>query len=135
MGKQINVYDISKIDLYKKAYEQWLLHKLGVIYIGQKRNVWLWDFWKWEKIWQYSFDELKENLDWQLFLDEVVDDNYYPEWINEYIKIKVTFDWDNLNVDYLNKMIKFCVNDLGINPLKSITPNYMMDPSITITNR
>ena len=135
MEKQINVYDISKIDLYKKAYEQWLLPKLGVIYIGQKRNVWLWDFWKWEKIWQYSFDELKENLDWQLFLDEVVDDNYYPEWINEYIKIKVTFDWDNLNVDYLNKMIKFCVNDLGINPLKSITPNYMMDPSITITNR
>lgn len=135
MESQINVYDISKIDLYKKAYERWLLPKLGIIYIGQRRNVWLWDFEKWEKIWQYSFDELKENLHWQFFLDEVIDENYYPEWMNEYNKIKATFDGDNLNIDYLNEMTKFHINDLGINPLKTITPNYMMDPSITITNR
>ena len=60
LENHLSFYDISKIDLYKKAYEKWILPKYWVIYIGQKRNIWLRDFEKNEKIWQYSFNELKD---------------------------------------------------------------------------
>ena len=60
LGNQLSFYDISKIDLHKKAFEKWFLPRYWVIYIGQKRNIRLWDFEKNEKIWQYSFNELKE---------------------------------------------------------------------------
>lgn len=130
----VSIYDISKIDLYKKVYEKWILPKLWIIYIGQKRNIWLWDFEKNEKIWQYSFDELKEKIESSIFLDEVADKNYYPVWLNKQTKVRILFDWDKLNIDYCGKITTFSLNELVENPSNIITPNYMMDPSITISN-
>ena len=130
----VSIYDISKIDLYKKVYEKWILPKLWIIYIGQKRNIWLWDFEKNEKIWQYSFDELKEKIESAIFLAEVADKNYYPVWLNKQTKVRILFDWDKLNIDYCGKITTFSLNELVENPSNIITPNYMMDPSITISN-
>ncbi|MDR0369869.1 MAG: hypothetical protein LBH96_05170 [Candidatus Peribacteria bacterium] len=47
---QIDFYSVSKIALYQYAYEQGKMPKYGIIYIGQKRNIWLWNFEKKEKI-------------------------------------------------------------------------------------
>jgi hypothetical protein len=41
---------VSKIQLYEYAYKKAFLARYGVIYIGQKRNLWLWDFEKKEKV-------------------------------------------------------------------------------------
>lgn len=132
LENQLNFYDISKISLYKKAYERWVLPKFWVIYIWQKRNIRLWDFEKNEKVWQYSFDELGKKINCPIFLDEVIDENYYPDSLSEYLKIKLSFDWNNLSIDNNNKIINLSVDELDLRPSKSLAPNYMMDPSITL---
>ena len=129
---KLNFFDISKIDLYKKLYDKWFLPKNWVIYIWQKRNIWLRDFEINEKVWQYSFDKLDEIATVPIFFDEVYDDNYYPDWVKNDSKIKIYFDWDNLNIDYFNKIIKYSLGELNLISIKSVSPNYMMDPSITL---
>ena len=79
LENQLSFYDISKIELYNKAYKLWYLSRYWIIYIWQKRNIWLWYFEKNEKIWQYSFDELKnleeiKNIE-NVFVDNVEDDD------------------------------------------------------------
>ena len=90
LENQLTFYDISKIDLYQKAYEKWFLPKYWVIYIWQKRNIRLRDFEKNEKIWQYSFNELNDLEEMKnignVFIEDVEDKGYYPEWMNEYLK-------------------------------------------------
>lgn len=132
LDNQINIYNISKINLYEKAYKWWCLPSKWIIYIGQKRNVWLWDFEKWEKIWQYSFDELKGIINYPIFLDEVIDESYYPERLKEYNKINLSFSGDKLNIKFWDNLISFSIDDLNLKSLKSISPNYMMEPSITL---
>ena len=136
---QLNFYDISKIDLYRKAYEKWFLPKYWVIYIWQKRNIRLRDLEKNEKIWQYSFIELKDldevkNVE-NVFVEDVQDNEYYPEWMDKYLKYHTLLNWTDI---YLvdNKIADWkwiSIDEFDLNPLKSIAPNYMMEPSVTLT--
>lgn len=135
LKNKLSFYDISKIEFYKKAYEKWILPKYWVIYIWQKRNIRLRDFEKNEKIGQYSFDELKGKINFPIFLDEVFDNNYYPDCLDEYIKIKISFDWSNLAIDNNGKIAIFSIEELNLKLSKSIAPNYMMDPSVTLANK
>ena len=93
LENQLSFYGISKIDLYKKTYEKWVLPKYWIIYIGQKRNIWLRDFEKNEKIWQYSFNELKDLEEMRdaknVFVEDVEEQEYYPEWMDEYVKYHI----------------------------------------------
>lgn len=138
LENQLDFYDISKIDLYKKAYEKWYLPKYWVIYIWQKRNIRLRDFEKNEKIWQYSFNELKDLEEMKdienVFIEDIEDENYYPEWTNEYLKYHIVFEWDIIFIIDKKYRIKnqILIDELDLKPLKSIAPNYMMDPSVTI---
>ena len=138
LENQLSFYDISKIDLYKKAYEKWFLPKYWIIYIWQKRNIRLRDFDKNEKVWQYSFIELKDLDEMKdikdVFIDDVDDEEYYPEWMDEYLKYHVLLNWTDL---YLvdNKTANWnyiSIDEFYLQPLKSIAPNYMMEPSVTI---
>ena len=139
LENQLNFYDISKTDLYKKAYEKWFLPKYWVIYIWQKRNIRLRDFEGNEKIWQYSFNELKDleemkNIE-NVFIEDVEDKEYYPEWMNKYFKYHTLLNWSDI---YLvdNKTADWnwiSIDEFDLNPLKSIAPNYMMEPSVTIS--
>jgi len=136
MDNKIVFFDISKIDLYKKAHEFWILPRYWIIYIWQRRNVWVYDFKTCEKVWQYSFDELKEKelSLYDTFTDEVIDENYYPSrlW---YTMIKTTFDWNNIYISYWDKVYCASIKDLNLKELKSVSPNYMINPSITIPNK
>ena len=138
LENQLSFYDISKINLYKKAYEKWFLPKYWVIYIGQKRNIWLRDFEKNEKVWQYSFNEL-QNLEVMkdiniVFVEDVEDKEYYPKWMDEYLKYHTLLNWNDIyiidNKKYDWKWIS--IDEFNLEPLKSIVPNYMMEPSVTI---
>lgn len=138
LENQLDLFDVSKIDLYKKAYEKWYLPKYWVIYIWQKRNIWLWDFEKNGKIWQYSFNELKDLEEIKdvenVFVEDIEDENYYPEWMDEYIKYHIVFESDIIFLIDKKCLIKnqISIDELNLKPSKSIAPNYMMDPSITI---
>ena len=139
LENQLYFYDISKIDLYKKAYELWYLPKYWIIYIWQKKNIWLRDFEKNEKIWQYSFDELKDLNELKnvknVFIENIEHkEDYYPERMDEYMKYHILLDWDTILLidwkDYNKNPIP--INELNLKQSKSIAPNYMMEPSVTI---
>ncbi len=141
LENQLNFYDISKIDLYKKAYEKWFLPRYWVIYIWQKRNIRLRDFENNEKVWQYSFNELKDldevkNVE-NVFVEDIEDKGYYPIWMGEYLKYHILLKWidiylvDDKTADW--KWIS--IDEFDLNPLKSIAPNYMMEPSVTISGK
>ena len=138
LDNKFSFYDISKVDLYKKAHEQWVLPRYWIIYIWQNRNIRLRDFEKNEKIWQYSFNEL-ENLDKMkdaenVFIEDVEKEDYYPEWMNKYVKYNITFNWSDISLSN-NKntgLNVFSVNKSECRESKSIAPNYMMEPSITL---
>ena len=137
LDNQLSFYDISKIDLYKKAYKKWILPKYWVIYIGQKRNIWLRDFEKNEKIWQYSFNELKDLEEIKsienVFIEDIEDEKYYPEWMDEYVKYHIVYDWDIVLIDWKNyNKNQISIEEFYLKSLKSIAPNYMMEPSVTI---
>ena len=137
LENHLSFYDISKIDLYKKAYKKWILPKYWVIYIGQKRNIWLRDFEKNEKIWQYSFNELNDLEEMKdaknIFVEDIEEQGYYPDRMNEYIKYHILYDWDIVLIDWKNYSKNLIsIDEFSLKPLKSIAPNYMMEPSITI---
>ena len=138
MENKLSFYDISKINLYKKAHEKWFLPKYWVIYIGQKRNVWLRDFEKNEKIWQYSFNDLEDleeikDVD-SVFVEDVEDKEYYPEWMNKYLKYHVLLSWTDIYLvdDKTANWNCISIDEYDLQSLKSIAPNYMMEPSITL---
>ena len=138
LENQLTFYDISKIDLYKKAYEKWFLPKYWVIYIGQKRNIWLRDFQKNKKVWQYSFSELKDLDEMEdiesVFIEDVEDKEYYPEWMNKYLKHHTLLNWTDIYMidDKTANWKYISIDEFNLEPLTSIAPNYMMEPSITI---
>ncbi len=138
LENQLNFYDISKIGLYKKAYEKWFLPKYWVIYIWQKRNIRLRDFKRNEKIWQYTFNELKDldemkNVE-NVFIEDVEDKEYYPEWMDEYLKYHTLLNWTDIYLidDKVADWKWIPIDEFDLKPLKSIAPNYMMDPSVTL---
>ena len=138
LKNKLSFYDISKINLYKKAHEKWFLPKYWVIYIGQKRNVWLRDFEKNEKIWQYAFNDLEDleeikDVD-SVFVEDVEDKEYYPEWMNKYLKYHVLLSWTDIYLvdDKTANWNCISIDEYDLQSLKSIAPNYMMEPSITL---
>ncbi len=138
LENRLNFYDISKINLYKKAYEKWFLPRYWVIYIWQKRNIRLRDFKKNEKIWQYSFSELEglqEMKDTEnVFIEDVEDKEYYPKWMEKYLKYHTLLNWTDIYLidDETANWKWISVDEFNLNPLKSIAPNYMMEPSVTL---
>ena len=137
LKNQLSFYDISKIDLYKKAYEKWFLPRYWVIYIGQKRNIWLRDFEKNEKIGQYSFNELKDLEEMKdvknVFVEGIEEQEYYPDWMYEYIKYHIVYDWNIVLIDWKSHSKNpISIDEFNLKPLKSMVPNYMMEPSVTI---
>ena len=137
LENQLSFYGISKIDLYKKAYEKWFLPKYWIIYIGQKRNIWLRNFEKNERIWQYSFNELKDLEEMKdvknVFVEGIEEQEYYPDWMDEYVKYHIVYDWNIVLIDWINyNKNPIPIDEFNLKPLKSIAPNYMMEPSVTI---
>lgn len=137
LENQLSFYDISKINLYKKAHEKWILPKYWVIYIGQKRNIWLRDFEKNEKIGQYSFNELKDLEEMKdvknVFVEGIEEQEYYPDWMYEYIKYHIVYDWNIMLIDWKNyNKNQISIDEFNLESLKSIAPKYMMEPSVTI---
>jgi hypothetical protein len=61
-------------------------------------------------------------------------EDYYPEWMNKYVKYNITFNWSDISLSN-NKntgLNVFSVNKSECRESKSIAPNYMMEPSITM---
>ena len=69
-----------------------------------------------------------------VFIEDIEEGNYYPECVDEYLKYHIVFESDIIFIVDKKYRIKnqILIDELDLKPLKSIAPNYMMDPSVTI---
>ena len=139
VDEQIDLYSVSKIELFSYEFQENSQHqqegypdkipprKYGVIYIGQKRNIWLWDFEKGEKVWQMNFDKLKQIIEEEgikkedIFLDVVYDYEYYPDFLKTFL---------HTNYTVTKQLMRRYAEVIQPHPTKHIEANYMIDPII-----
>jgi hypothetical protein len=117
----VDLYTVSKTDLYAYAYEKQHIARYGIIYIGQKRNIWLWDFEKIEKIEQMNIEQLQEQNTDEMSLDIVYEDNYYPAFLKGI---------QHIDHHLPQQLIPAYIKEKNIKPTKTIEANYMMGPNI-----
>lgn len=125
---QICFFSLSKLELYQKAFVQWFLPRYGVMYIGQKMNVWLWDFEKQElfrRLKKSDIPHLHNELG-DFFCDEVYEEGYF----DTQEQLAVSYDEEGAHLYYQGQ--KFCLarEELLINPVEKLEPNYMIEPNV-----
>jgi hypothetical protein len=53
--------------------------------------------------------------------------------MNEYAKYHILYNWDIVLIDWKNhNENQISIDEFDLEPLKSIAPDYMMEPSVTI---
>ena len=68
-----------------------------------------------------------------VYVEDIEEQEYYPEWMDEYLKYHIVYDWNIVLIDWNNyNKNQISIDEFNLKPLKSITPNYMMEPSVTI---
>ena len=69
-----------------------------------------------------------------VFIEDIEDKEYYPKWMDEYLKYHILLKWTSIYlVDNKTANWKWIsIDEFGLKSLKSIAPNYMMEPSVTI---
>jgi len=118
---KIDAYSITKVDFFKHFVNKWILPNKGIIYIWQRKNVWLYDFTKWDYD-TIKIDEINYNDD--LFFDLVYEDWYFKtETIDincdENEKIIVKYKWQ----EYMTN-----IGELWLKAEKLVDAKYFIKP-------
>jgi tRNA A37 threonylcarbamoyladenosine modification protein TsaB len=79
---KIQIFEVDKLTLFGHLVKAGLLPEKGIIYLGQKHNVWLADFSKGQPI---SSECKLTDIPTDAFLDEVHDETYRPQGIENMI--------------------------------------------------
>ena len=115
-----DIYSISKVDFFEYFVKQWILPNKWIIYIGQRKNVWLYDFDKW------SYETIKKdeiNYDDNLFFDLV-----YEEWYFDKKTLDINMDWEKIVLNYNGKIYETDIQKLWLNPEKIVSAKYFIKP-------
>lgn len=118
----IDIYSITKIDLFKHFVDNDEMPNKWIIYIWQKKNIWLYDFDKWD------YETIKKdeiNYDDNLFFDLVYEDWYFQK---ETIDIKM--EQENIIIKISDKKLSVNFAELKIKPGKITEPKYFIKPII-----
>ena len=118
---KIDAYSITKIDFFKHFVDQWILPNKWIIYIWQRKNVWLYDFTKWD------YETIKKdeiNYNDELFFDLVYEEGYFD--IEKTIDINC-YD-ENIILSYKWKDYKTNTEELGQKAEKLIDAKYFIKP-------
>jgi len=122
-GTFIPIASVTKMDLYSYAHQQWRLPRYGIIYIGQKHNVWLCDFQeKTHK--QITLDEVQYSD--ETFLD-VVYDTYRP---TSDAMISFSMNNNTLYLHYKEKSHEIKLWNLHLPLTMTVQPEYMIQPTM-----
>lgn len=125
---QISFYTLSKLELYKIAFDLWFLPPYWLIYIGQKMNVWLWDFQNMaltKVVKKSNLSSLGSEV-WDFFLDEVYEEGYF-ELENQ---LSVTYNDSGALLSYQGNDLNLPREELFIHPVEKLEPNYMIEPNV-----
>lgn len=122
-GTFIPIASLTKIQLYTYAYHQGWLPRYGVLYIGQKHNVWLYDF-EQETYEQIQLDEIHYSDD--IFLDFVHDDY----WTTTEHMISFSMNNNTLYLHYRDESHEISISQLHIPLTMTVQPQYLIDPTM-----
>ena len=122
-GTFIPIASITKMDLYAYAHQQGRLPRYGIIYIGQKHNVWLCDFQEHTHK-QVTLDEV--NYSDNVFTDIVHD----PYWLNNEHMISFSMDNNTLYLHYQWNSHELPIKNLHLPLLMTVQPEYMIQPTM-----
>jgi hypothetical protein len=124
----IDIHSITKIDLFKHFVDQKLLPNKWIIYIWQKKNIWLYNFIKWE------YDTItKPDIDYNsnIFLDLVYNKEYFDiQWDTKLDskKINIYLENNQLILDYNKTKLATNIEKLKIKAEKTTDPKYFIKP-------
>ena len=122
-GTFIPIASLTKLALYTYAYKQWRLPRYGIIYIGQKRNVWKYDFQE-QTYQQILLDEINYADD--IFLDRVYDT--YRSTTDAMISFSMKNNM--VYLQYKDESYPIELNKLNLTPTMTIKPEYLIDPTM-----
>ena len=119
----LDIYSITKVDLFKHFVDKQELPNKWIIYIGQKKNIWLYNFVKW------AYDTIQKpdiNYNLDIFFDLVYDEKYFETTENK--KINIYLENNNLILDYNNTKLSTNIEKLKIKAEKIIEAKYFIKP-------
>ncbi len=117
---KIDAYSITKIDFFKYFVDQWILPNKGIIYIWQRKNVWLYDFTKWD------YETIKKDeIDYndELFFDLVHEEEYF-----EAETIDINCEDENIVLKYKWQEYKTNIGELWLKAEKLVDAKYFIKP-------
>ncbi len=119
----IPIASITKIEFYRYAYTQGRLPRYGILYIGQKHNVWWYDFQQHIHK-QISLEEIHYSDD--TFLDFVRD----PYWMTTDTMTYFSMNNNTLYLIYKGNSHAIEVANLRIPLTMTVEPQYMIQPTM-----
>lgn len=122
-NERFTIYDLDKITLYRHLVQQGALPKKWILYIGQRKNIWDYDF-ETNSHKQVKKNELLPYIDQaNYFLDLVYDTEYF--WQET---VKITGTGIAILVNYKWRDIQITIKDLNILWETYISANYFIQP-------
>lgn len=119
----IPIASITKIDLYNYAYKQWRLPRYGIIYIGQKHNIWRYDF--------------QENVHQQITLEEIdysdapfLDFVHDPYWPTPDAMVYFSMRNNRIYLQYKDISHEIDIKELFIPLTMTVQPEYFIQPTM-----
>lgn len=126
---KIQYYSTNKINFYKQIRKQLNLPRYWLIFIWQKLNYRLYDF---------DADSFITQDITQLSLVE----EFFVDWLSAWLlwefdnkKVFISIQSDKLLVTYWSNKILIWIEELGIQPVFNLVPDYMISPNISQPNK
>lgn len=126
---KLQIYDVDKLTVYAYLVREGLLPSKGIIYLGQKHNVWLIDFDKDPSDPAYcSTIQQSQFPEEAYFLDEVYDDSYWQAGQEKMVHF--TQEKDQLLASFQWKTQKISPQALHLTSTDHVEAKYMIAPVI-----
>lgn len=119
-------YSVSKIDLYLYFYKLWFIPRYGLIYIWQKKKVWLYDFNK--CTFEYFEIEKMKDLKQDYFCDQVFWD--FKSIFPKDNLVELNIEGNNIVLSYWQSNYTEKLDSIFNSQVSFFVPNYMIQPNI-----
>ena len=121
---KISFYSITKIDLYAYLVDKWFLPSQWAIYLGQKHNVWRYDFTQ-NISTQLRLESLPVEQDVPYFVDFVSEASYW--WEHAAYMVDIWPGKDALYITFAGNSVDIPFKDLMKDASPVVVPQYFVE--------
>lgn len=135
-SENIQLFDLPKLDLYTHWMDQWALPPVWVLFMWQRKKVWVVEGKKESELWWDRTTTLVAASD---LLEYLWDRTYRAEDIlkhtcfdlleKSHVVSNVTLQWDDIQATYTWSTISTSLSQLST-PCPILEPRYMMEPTL-----